>query len=217
MKLEYLFLDLDGTLLEDKFRHYFCYRDILETMGGKPLDIETYWNLKRNKMRQQEILQVSSFQGDQDTFYWEWVSRIEEQSYLRYARLKPRVIETLEEWKQFCEKMVLLSMRNSFDNLIWQLKETGLYSFFDEVLHCSPLIKYGKYNVLKNITFSFAVFIGDSEEDMKPAKMLGMKTIAVTNGIRDPKYLLADYYVEELCYVDLKKVIEDCGIEGMKA
>ncbi|WP_048035021.1 HAD family hydrolase [Brevibacillus brevis] len=214
MKLDVLFLDFDGTVMEDKFRHYECYSQIMENFRCKPLDLDVYWNLKRNKRSLRDILKKSNFTEEETIFYQEWVKRIETKKYLKYAQLKPKVKETLIEWRKLCHKIILVSMRSSLENLVWQTKKESLYESFDEIRSCSPFIKHGKYNILSEYSFSTGIFIGDSEEDMVPAKMLGLKTIAVTNGIRDKKYLIADYYAEELFDVELEKIIKLCTQEG---
>ena len=47
-----------------------------------------------------------------------------------------------------------------------------------------------KYEALKDKIFNNAIFIGDTEEDTNTAKMLGIKSIGITNGLRDKKFLL---------------------------
>ena len=43
---DYIFLDLDGTILEGKYKHYKCYTDTVNILEGIPLDINIYWEMK---------------------------------------------------------------------------------------------------------------------------------------------------------------------------
>ena len=79
---DYIFLDLDGPILEGKNRHYECYKEIIETHGGDLLDLDTYWNLKRDKVTRDIILLKSNFQASYDVFLDSWIKNIENEKYL---------------------------------------------------------------------------------------------------------------------------------------
>lgn len=199
---DYIFLDLDGPILEGKHRHYACYKEIVETHGGELLDIDTYWNLKRDKIKRDVVLLKSNFQASYDVFFDSWMKNIENEKYLELDILKPNVIETLNEWKNITDKIVLVTMRQNRAFLLQQLKDLDVYSLLDEIIDCPPQRENTKYEALKNKIFSKAIFIGDTEEDTKTAKMLNIKSIGITNGLRSQKFLDADYYFEEIKDID---------------
>lgn len=202
MKFDYIFLDLDGPLLEGKKRHYQCYRDIVEKYGGNVLDIDIYWEMKRSMITRDILLNKSNFQGTYEIFFEEWMKNIEDEKYLVLDRLKPHVIEALNAWKKFTNKIVLVTMRQNRNFLIPQLKSLEVYDLLDEIIDCPPQIQNTKYEALKNKEFTSAIFIGDTEEDTKTAKMLNIKSIGITNGLRKKEFLDADYYYTEIRDID---------------
>ena len=62
-RFNYVFCDLDGTLLEDKQRHYECYKAIVKKYGGNCIPLDEYWNDKRNKVKRTVLLEKTGFQG----------------------------------------------------------------------------------------------------------------------------------------------------------
>lgn len=204
--LDYIFLDLDGPVLDGRYRHYACYMDILELHGGKPLALDIYWALKRNKVTRDVILEKSDFKGSYDLFFKEWLSNIEKKKYLQLDRLKPNVIETILAWKSIADKISLVTMRQDRSALLSQLGDLGILSLFDEVIDCPPKIRHAKYKALKSKSFNRAIFIGDTEEDTKTAKMLDIFSIGITNGLRSFASLDADYYFEEIADIDFDEL-----------
>lgn len=204
--LDYIFLDLDGPILEGKNRHYKCYKDIVNKYGGNILDIETYWDMKTSKITRDILLKKSNFQGAYDEFFEEWMMNIEDEKYLALDCLKPEVIETLYKWTKLTNNIILVTMRQNREFLIQQLKNLKVHDFFDEIIDCPPQRKNTKYEALKNKIFEKAIFIGDTEEDTNTAKMLGIKSIGITNGLRKKEYLDADYYYEEIKDIDFSRL-----------
>lgn len=206
-KIDYIFVDLDGTLLEGKWRQYHCYKNIILKDGGEPIDIDQYWEMKRNKVKREEILEKSNYQSICDDFYKQWMENIEKKEYLIFDRLKPDVKQVLFHWKNFSHHIVLITARNHHENLIWQLKELKIFDLFDDVISCTSFGKDAKYEAIKHIQFNRAVFVGDTEEDMKTAKLLGIQFIGITNGLRKKEDLEANYYAEEIKDIEIKNII----------
>lgn len=206
MKFDYIFLDLDGPILEGKQRHYQCYKEIVERYGGNILDIDLYWDMKRSMITRDILLNKSNFQGTYEIFFQEWMKNIEDEKYLILDVLKPQVVEVLNSWKEFTSNIVLVTMRQNREFLIQQLKNLAVYDFLDEIIDCPPQRKNTKYEALKNKAFNSAIFIGDTEEDTKTAKMLNIKSIGITNGLRKKEFLDADYYYEEIKDIDFNRL-----------
>ena len=202
MLFDYIFLDLDGPILEGKNRHYRCYKDILTKFGGSALDADLYWDLKRSKVTRDVVLKKSCFQASYGQFYNSWMQNIEDPEYLKLDTLKPRVKETLERWKHLTNKLILITMRQNRKYLIAQLQDFKVHFLFDEIIDCPPQRKNTKYVALKNKKFDRAIMIGDTEEDTKTAKMLNIKSIGITDGLRKKEYLDADYYYKNIKDID---------------
>ena len=196
--LDYIFLDLDGPLLEGKYRHYKCYEDIVRKYGGETLSLEIYWELKRAKVPRNIILSLSKFNGSYFEFLDEWGHSIEDRKYLALDTLKPDVKMTLRYWQTISDKIVIVTMRQNRKHLIEQLINLEIFSLVDEVIDCPPQRKNTKYEALRAKSFKKAVFIGDTEEDINAAKMLGIKSIGITNGLRNKELLNTNSLYEEI-------------------
>ena len=201
-----IFTDLDGPILDGKMRHYQCYTDILKIYGGKPVHIDKYWEMKRHKIKRDILLKESNFQGLYNEFLSNWITLIEQDSYLALDILKPDVHKTLLNWQKIAERIIIVTMRHNKETLINQLKSLYIYDVVDDVITCSPLESASKYDAVKHLHFKSAVFIGDTEEDMSAAQKLKIPSIGVLNGLRDRKYLHSDYYVDEINEIDFYKM-----------
>ena len=133
-KLDIVFCDLDGTILDDKLRHYNCYRDIVRKFGGVPIGIEEYWEDKRSMVKRTVLLEKTKFQGTYQQYLDDWLARIEEKHYLSYEILKPKSKETLEFLRTKSDKVILVTMRQKRDALLQQLQELKILSCFDEII-----------------------------------------------------------------------------------
>lgn len=206
-KLEYIFIDLDGTILEGKFKHYNCYKDIINQDGGDPLDIDIYWDMKRHKITRDIQLNKSNYRGSYNNFLSKWLENIENKQYLSYDILKPDVIDTLVKWKKHTDKLILITMRNNKENLYWQLDKLNIKSLFDDIIICRCVDNTKKYDFVKDYEFNKAIVIGDTEHDIQLAIECKVKCIAITNGLRDKEFLDSDFIAEEINEIDLAEVI----------
>lgn len=203
-KFDLIFLDLDGPILEGIDRHYSCYLSILEDHGGKPIDKESYWSMKRKRVSRRKLLEDSQFGSSYGVFAKAWLERIESEEFLKLDRLKPFVVETIEAWKEsLVERVELVTMRQCKARLLVQLDELGVLESLDEVTVCPPAREKTKFEALKNREFHSAVFIGDTEEDIKTAKLLGIPSVGILNGLREKEFLDSEMYAAELKDVDL--------------
>lgn len=200
-----LILDLDGPVLDCKERHFECYKDILERNSFKPLGIEEYWELKRNKVDRFEQLKKSGAEDFYDSFLKEWLSNIEDKKYLRFDKLHVRAAETLNKWKCDGVDIILLTMRHNRENLIWELEEKNILNFFKEVVPVNSLDKgknkasaVAEYIDGKNFS---TYWVGDTEMDIEAAKKHNIEIFAVKNGIRTGEILETykpDYLVDSI-------------------
>ncbi|MHC1682485.1 MAG: HAD family hydrolase [Clostridiaceae bacterium] len=199
--LNIIFIDLDGTILDGKDKHYKCYIDIIKN-NGEPLEIEEYWNLKRKKTSLDLILQKSKYKYSTEKFLKEWYEKIESYNYMKYDKLKPEIESALNRFVNFGYKIILVTKRRNKKNLVKQLNELGISKYFHDV-YCNDFGVNSKIKMVKDIDFDNALFIGDTEEDIETAKYLDIKSIAVMNGIREKKFLYkADYYYDEVKDID---------------
>ncbi|HWR45842.1 HAD family hydrolase [Sporomusa sp.] len=205
--MDYIFLDLDGPILDGRHRHYNCFRDIVVRGGGTPMDLVEYWELKRDRVSRKEMLRLSCYHESYERFMEEWMDCIETKEYLQFDTLKPFIHQTLRKWRKHASAILLVTMRNKRENLLWQLKRHNLANEFDEIINCNTNQGNGKIDALKNWQFTRAVVVGDTEEDTKTARLLGVPAIAIINGLRKREHLEAQYFAEEIAEIDLANII----------
>lgn len=193
-----IFLDLDGPIFDGKYKQYICYEEILNSIHKKAIDPDKYWNLKREKKSNNDILELSGLSITEiNSFKAKWLNNIESKKYLKNDKLKKNVFETLSKWESNFN-INLVTQRNNCENLHWQLEYFGISKYFNQIFCCDALRFRTKYDAVKHISFDKAIVIGDTENDQNLAEKLGVPFLAITTGIRNQKHLNANYYFSEI-------------------
>ena len=194
-KVDRVFLDLDGPLLDGKTRHYRCYQSILESFGLKPVDIDDYWESKRALVSRKELLFASGAQGIYEEYLAAWLNLIETPAMLALDKVQDGAIECLRAWKSQGAELLLVTMRKDKVALERQLESTGLRQFLDAVLVCDHAEGgEGKAHAVCNyfqteFITDKSLWIGDTEADWVAAKTLGCPVVLLSNGLRNDAYL----------------------------
>lgn len=197
MSLEkYIFFDLDGPILDVSEKYYRVYTALVSERGSQPIPKADYWNLKRQRVPDDKILQLSAIEGWTQDYRNLRRERIETPEFLGYDRVWPGLPQLLSELRSHAS-VVLVTLRNSPEALKWELNALGLLPLFHHVLSASGDSTTGekaeiKVALVRNILGSKAVsgwFVGDTETDIRAGKILGVNTAAVTFGIRTIEHL----------------------------
>jgi phosphoglycolate phosphatase len=212
-----LILDLDGPILDCKFRHYACYSQILNMYGYTAISLERYWAMKRNRLPLKKQLLVSGAEAIQEQFLQAWLEKIEQPDLLRYDCLQLGVKEKLEEWRNSGLHLILATMRRFPKYLEQQLVNFGLNTLLDHVLVCEhQLGGIGKaqqvQKFLPQISPINCLWIGDTEIDVEAARYFGCLIWVVTCGIRTKTYLTSlspDFTGSDLKHINLKSFSND--------
>lgn len=188
-------IDLDGPILDGKWRHYACYKDILLSHGYQPLEIDEYWSLKREHVDLSTLLAASRAGSLCEAFSRQWLELIEQPRFLVFDRLQPGSREVLRQWRTAGLQLILATMRHDPLCLSGQLESLGLLSLFARVVLCpSELGGVDKalrvQDVVRPLSAKDSIWIGDSEADIEAARTIGLRVIAVTCGIRSEEYLI---------------------------
>ena len=207
-------LDLDGPLLDGRLRHYACYRAILDKYGYTPLDIDTYWQMKRERLDRRQQLAATNAEAIYEEFLRDWVELIEQPEFLSWDRIQPGVGEKLQQWRSQGVALVLATMRHSPEHLMQQLADLGIDKYLDEVVVCRHSAGgQGKTQQVKErlpkLVPARCLWIGDTEVDIEAARALGCPVWAVTCGLRTAAYLRTlspDYLSSSLLEVDLERL-----------
>jgi phosphoglycolate phosphatase len=185
--------DFDGTLVDVRERHYQTYRSTAAALGGRPLDPERYWALKRRGQGWAEILAGSRIAaGAERRFVARFVARIEAPEQLRLDHLFPGVREALAALRRRGDRLVLLSLRRSASGFTEQVQRLGLAGEFERVRagHSQPAGHHDKLQLIHELGIRPpAVVVGDTEADVLAARELGVPAIGVASGLRTRAYL----------------------------
>lgn len=183
MKYDNVFIDLDGTVLDGKQRHYRCYCSIIKDYNGIPLDIEMYWKLKRGRISALDLLKLSQCNMTSTDFIKIWIEKIERKEFLQFDILKEGASEKIIQFREAAERINLVTMRKNKENLFWQLKNLGIFRLFDEIIVANET----KEAALSRFRKSYSVIIGDTEADIYAAEKLDFIFLGIENGLRYPK------------------------------
>jgi phosphoglycolate phosphatase len=200
----WILLDLDGPLLDVLPRYHRLHCDLVSRHGGRPLDPEAYWNAKRERNPESGILARTGLDPRSiGEVLAERAHRIESRRYLQLDRTWPWTEATLADLSRLAP-LVLVTVRRRRDQLLWQLGRLGIRDRFhrivsgpgDETLEAKALLLRGAGLAIP----PGSVLVGDTEGDVASGRALGLRTAAVTCGIRSavrmapwsPDALLAD-------------------------
>lgn len=193
-----LFFDLDGPILDVSEKYYRVYADLVIDYGSQPIGKAEYWHSKQQRIPDEEILGLSGIEGWVEDYRNFRKARIETEKYLSYDRVWPGILPMLQELASHTP-LILVTLRNSIENLKWQLKSLGILPVFTHVLSASGDNVEGeraqvKVQLVQNALGSTSLsgwFIGDTETDIRTGQLLGLQTAAVTFGIRTEEKLLS--------------------------
>ncbi|WNF57340.1 HAD hydrolase-like protein [Pseudomonas sp. SG20052] len=194
-KIKQIFLDLDGPLLDGKYRHYSCYSYILKKYGFSAIALDEYWEKKRSLLNRRDLLQLSNASSIYDEYLDDWLSLIESQEFLALDKVQEGAIDCLRAWKSLGVNLVLVTLRKNKEAVEEQLHLQGLASLLDTILVCDHVSGgLGKANAVRNcqdveIMTENSVWVGDTEVDWEAARSLGVDIILVENGLRNKAYL----------------------------
>lgn len=176
--------DLDGTLIDVSERDFRIYADILLRLGYSPISKDEYWPLRRNITDIHHILSLSGLISEEDvsTFLKERKALMEAWSYLRIDKPFDDVTETLSKLKKEYN-LIILTKRYDGEITKQQVSELGLTDFAELMI-----VTDSKEEAMRGINNLYAM-IGDTENDIVPANNAGIKSIAVTTGIRNVEKL----------------------------
>lgn len=189
--------DLDGTLLDDKQRHYHCYLAIIEKYGGTPVSCDQYWDKKRHGKNRKELLKESHFGGTYEDYMRCWKDWIEDDAFLLYETIKPGAISALEMLRSKTDQFLLVTMRQKKTQLMKQLRRLELDKYFDQIIAGDPFAKE-KSSLISFSPSTHCLVIGDTETDEALANHLNADFLAVISGLRDPSFFHSpDYTVSD--------------------
>lgn len=184
MAMKTVAFDLDGTLIDVSERDYRIYSDILLKLGYDPITKKEYWPLRRDITDIHHILSLSGLVSDEDVSFFlkERKALMEEWSYLSIDQPFEDVITTFAELsKRF--NLIILTKRYNSEDTERQVTELGFAKYAE-----LTIVTESKEEAMSKID-NLVAMVGDTENDIVSANNIGIKSIAVTTGIRNAEKL----------------------------
>ena len=184
-----IFFDLDGTLIDSRLRLYRLFSDLTnQTL----LSFDEYWTLKKNMSDHRKILaEYFSYTDNQiDLFQTNWMSLIESDEYLLLDKLFDFTKNVLDNLKVQNYSLYVVTARQNKMMAYRQLLAMGIFDYFKEIL-VTENTKSKAQLILDKIQKlnENDVLIGDTGMDIKTAKEINIKSIAVLSGFRNREVL----------------------------
>ena len=191
--------DLDGTLIDVSERMYRLFQALVPQ---SLLSKNEYWELKRNKIRHEILLNKYFPEISFEYFNSKWMKAIETEEYIL---MDTNYSDTIDVLRRLSNKfnLYLLTSRQLKCELQRELEKLMLKKYFTDILVTERkyskkelLIQYIKndVNFLKNVKY----FISDVGEDIMLGNSFDLTTVAITHGFMNrprleeyqPKYII---------------------------
>jgi phosphoglycolate phosphatase-like HAD superfamily hydrolase len=182
-----LFIDLDGTLINNSFRQCLLLRNFIK-LKNKKIDHEKVWSLKRSGYNNVEILAKYGIfsDSDLDTFKFYWKNNIESLFYLDFDFLFDGTISFLKKISRKY-KLYLLSGRSNNFSATTQINKLKIINYFTTIFFVEPskIIEQKRFYLKK---YKPKYYIGDTEFDFISSCDI-TKFLAVSTGQRNKDFL----------------------------
>jgi phosphoglycolate phosphatase len=177
-------VDLDGTLLDVRARHYYAHRLASLSCGLDPVEPSRYWRLKREGGDVARLLSTDD-QHRLSSYDAAFRLRIEEPELLRLDVVFPGVPEWLDRAAARGYRIVIVTSRQSEERTRAQLHM--LKVSVSDVVVCGGADKAAALTEASNLRPS--IWIGDTEADIDAARNVGSRCVVVTSGLRNGAFL----------------------------
>jgi phosphoglycolate phosphatase-like HAD superfamily hydrolase len=183
-----IFLDLDGTLLEDHPRFFAVHTAAL---GPQPVLLrpEEYRRLKQEQVPEDEILRLHYPDIDRAAYHAKRNGLLEHRTMLAHNRLFPATLAALQQLSG--HHLFIITMRSDPEALQEELEYFCIDGFFEEILSSpgGPAPWETKAALLKPHAAPGDWIVGDTEADIRGGKLAGIRTCALCSGIRTHAFL----------------------------
>ncbi len=198
-----IFLDFDGTILHSMGRVYTLFSELIPE---SQLSYAEYWELKRTGIRQDDLLKSRfNFTDSRIADYKaRWMRSIEDEERLATDYLFPGAEDFLNQCSRR-GKVYLATNRQRSDGTIRQIERLGIRPLFDGVLVTEQVkSKADKIRASGIEVAGEDLFVGDTGEDIHAARMLGVRSVAVTWGFIGRERLCA--YAPDEIVDDIREI-----------
>src|SRR5690606_38361861 len=181
-----IFLDFNGTILDDLELSFDLLNEMLQEQGHQPITLERYLDIFTFPIV--EYYKLAGFNFESYTFEELAVRFIQRyQPASLNCKFHEGLIEAVEDLKAKGHKVVVLSA-SKYENLIEQLSHFNIKSIFDDILGIEDIYAQSKVQVAKRYVEKHSlnpkeiVMVGDTLHDHEVAESLGCHMIIYTKG-----------------------------------
>lgn len=188
--LPVFYVDLDGTLVNPFPRLHALHKDLCAEFSVQAYSEEEFIGYKKRCIPDQVILGSLLSAEPLERYFKRKKVLLESAEYLQHDVLFPRSVEVLKRLREKGQ-LVLVTRRKEVENVHAQLRQLGIHDLFDGILVIGNAQGSKAQLIRDNLPWADAdsIIIGDTEDDINAGKELGIKTIAVTSGMRDASFL----------------------------
>lgn len=191
--MKYIIFDFNGTILDDVDLAINCLNKTIDRyLDRKHVTLEEYKEIFTFPVK--KYYEAVGF--DFDVLDWYEVGKFWADLYYENrntAKVHDYIKELLIKNREIGNKNILLSA-SKLELLIQQVRELGLYEYFDEILGIDNIYASSKLPIglkfIKDKNPEDCVFIGDTGHDFEVAKGMGVRCILVASGHESKSRLL---------------------------
>lgn len=194
-KTDLVLFDLDGTLLNPRKRLYSLFIEL----SGSAISYNEYWKYKDKGYNQERMLTLINYKHSRQHFNRMWMEEIERRDLLALDEVYSDVVPSLNSLKYDEIKTGIITNRQSYENLEWELYEFAIRGFFDFVVSTFQKCSKDEAIIQSGLDVNGAVFVGDSKEDIDAAEKLDIKSVLIRREcIKVQNNMKADYIIGSL-------------------
>ena len=184
-----IIFDLDGTLINSKFRLYKLFRELTPDCQ---ITFDDYWILKQKKITNEMILEKKFGYRKKDisNFVNTWMKLIENPKYLCLDTAFTGIKKKLSKLS-YQAKLFICTNRQYRKPTIEQLRHLEILQYFNKILVTEQ--KFSKDFLIKKFIPGYDQndwLVGDTGADIEVGKILNVRTCAVTSGFHSMNTLL---------------------------
>lgn len=185
-KLEYIFFDFNGTIIDDMNLCLGLLNDLLKTQNKGPLSMNEYTHvftfpIKEYYRRTGLDFNIESYESMANRFINRYINGFKD------CDLYPNTKETLLYLKNKGIKLICLSA-TEIGMLKKQLNYFGIIDLFDDILGISDIYAKSKEDIAvkyiedSKIDKNSAILVGDTLHDLECANKMGIEAILTYTG-----------------------------------
>lgn len=191
--MKYVIFDFNGTIVDDIDVSIKAVNHTIEKyLTREPLDLKEYKNIFTFPVK--HYYEKVGF--DFNVLDWFEVGQYWMDYYQAnkdQTKVYDGVVELLKENHKKGYKNIILSASKQ-DLLEQQLKELGIYDYFDEILGINDIYATSKMpialNFMRGKNPDDCIYLGDTKHDAQVAKEMGVKCILIASGHESKERLL---------------------------